>query len=78
MSIGNHAGTVSQDGRTEKYDHCYWLELKAILKIKTLWIKTTLGHDRYAFITTLTDHEYMRGIQEKVALIKAFQRKQNC
>jgi hypothetical protein len=30
-----------------------------------------LGHDRYAFLTTLANHEYKREIQEKVALIKA-------
>lgn len=32
------------------------------------------GQDRYPYLTVLCDHEYMRGIQEKIRLIHAFQK----
>ena len=32
------------------------------------------GHDRYAFMTVLCDHEYLCGIREKIRLIQQFQR----
>ena len=35
---------------------------------------TFRGHDRYAFMTVLCDHEYLCGIREKIRLIQQFQR----
>jgi len=37
-------------------------------------IRTGRGHERYAFMTVLCDHEYLRGIQEKIRLIRDFER----
>ena len=42
------------------------------MKVLQLLIEL-VGHDRYAFMTVLCDHEYLCGIREKIRLIHDFQ-----